>query len=209
MSTEQLRVEKRDTRGKRMARQLRGDGLVPAVLYGHKQSTLSLSIAKEDIESAVRRRAHLVQLTGFVAESALLKEIQWDTFGTRILHVDLTRVDAHEMVEVDLEVYLRGQAPGTNQGGMVEQQARSITIECPAISIPESLIVQINHLEIGGSITADGLELPPGARLITPGDTVIVTCVTPLQMEEEVTQPAGEAEPEVIGRKPAEPSEES
>lgn len=209
MSTEQLKVEEREGRGKRMARQLRGHGKVPAVLYGHKQSTVSLAIATEDIETAVRHRAHMVQLTGYVAESALLKEIQWDTFGTRILHVDLTRVDADEMVEVDLEVYLRGQAPGVNHGGMVEQQTRSVTIRCPAMSIPESLVLQINDLEIGHTITANQLELPPRASLVTPGDSVIVTCVVPAQMEEEVAPAATEAEPELIGRKPAEESEES
>ncbi len=209
MSTEQLRVEKRETRGKRMARKLRGDGMVPAVLYGHKQSTLVLSIPTEDMETAVRHRAHLVQLTGFVAESALLKEIQWDTFGTRILHVDLTRVDAHEMVEVELEVLLRGEAPGTHHGGMVEQQLRAVTIECPAIAIPESLTLQINDLQVGNSITADQLELPKGARLVTPTDAVIVACVVPTEVEEPAAEGVAEAEPEVIGRKPTEPTEET
>jgi large subunit ribosomal protein L25 len=209
MSTELLKVEKRDTHGKRLARQLRRAGRVPAVLYGHKQVVVSLSIAQEDIESAVRHRAHLVQLAGCASETALLKEIQWDTFGTRILHVDLARVSADEKVEVELDVLLRGHAPGANLGGMVEQQTRSVTIECQAIAIPESLTVQINHLGIGDSITAAQLELPSGARLITPGDTVIVTCVVPAQMAEVIAEPAGEAEPEVIGRKPAESDEEA
>lgn len=200
MSTEQLHVEMRDTRGKRGARHMRASGRIPAVLYGHQEDTLSLSLSKEELQSAVRHHAHMVELKGAVSESAMLKEIQWDAFGIDILHVDLTRVDANEMVTVELEVILRGEAPGTHHGGVVDQQTRVLEIECLAKAIPESLTCSINDLEVDGSITADTIELPPGSKLVTPADTVIVACVIPTEVEEEETAEPGSVEPEVIGR---------
>ena len=203
MSSEVINVEKRETRGKRRARRMRAEGKIPAVVYGHGEETMSVTIPAEDIEAAIRHRAHLVQLEGAVKDSALLKEIQWDAFGNHILHVDFTRVDAKEAVDVTLEVVLRGDAPGTHHGGVVEHHTRSIEISCPANAIPENLTININHLEVGDSIKVGDIEVPAGAVLKQDVDTVVVACVEPVERDDEAEQgaPAGEAEPEVIGRK--------
>lgn len=204
MSSEVLRVEQRPTRGKRQARKIRTAGKIPAVLYGHQQQTINLAIQAEDLEAAVRHRAHLVELQGAVRESALLKDIQWDAFGVQILHVDLARVSADELVTVDLEINLRGEAPGVHHGGTVEQHVRSIEIQCPANAIPEALSCNINDLDVHGTITAGQLPLPAKARLMVPEDTLIVACVVAAEPEEELAVAGGPAEPEVIGRKPEE-----
>jgi large subunit ribosomal protein L25 len=203
MSVDVLNVQRRDTRGKRNAKRMRGAGKIPAVLYGHKQETIALALSTEEVETALRHNAHLFELKGGVAESALIKEVQWDAFGSRILHLDLTRVDMTEAVQVTLEVVLRGIAPGTKQGGVVEHQIRRLEIECPANVIPENLVININHLEVDQTITVGQLELPKGAVLRMDAESVVCTCVVPA-VEDEDAEAAGEgvtAEPEVIGRK--------
>ncbi len=201
MADQILHVEPRELRGKRHAKRLRQHGKIPGVLYGHGKETVAVSILQSEMAAALRHNAHLVQLQGAADESALLKEIQWDAFGNVVLHVDLTRVRAGERVEVALEIQLRGMAPGTRQGGVVEHPVHTIEIECPATGIPESLTLNINNLELGQSLTAADLELPPGAKLLVPEDTVIVSCEEPVEIAEEEEGAVETAEPEVIGRK--------
>jgi len=206
---EVLNVEVRETRGKHNTRRLRSGGAIPAVLYGHGQETVSLAVPAHEIEAAVRHGSRLVKLTGAVSQQALIRELQWDTWGTSVLHVDFARVSAHERLEIHVAVELRGEAPGLKEGGVVEQLVHEVELECEASDIPEKLLVNINHLNLKGSITAGELELPGSATLRCPPERVIVQCVEPAALpEEEELGPAEGAEPEGIGRKPGEEEEE-
>ena len=94
---------------------MRQSGRIPAVLYGHGEESVSLSLRHEELEAAVRHRAHLVNLEGGVKESALIQAVQWDTFGVEILHADLFRVRKGEKHEAVVAIQLRGEAPGAEQ----------------------------------------------------------------------------------------------
>lgn len=203
---EKLSVQIRESRGKRDNRRLRAAGTIPAVLYGHRKKTVSLSVSAHDLEAVIRHGSRLVTLAGAVKQQAFIREVQWDTWGMNVLHVDFARVSAHERIEVQVPVELRGEAPGLKEGGVVEQLVHQIQIECEAGDVPERIEVNINHLQLGGSITAGQLELSETAKALCPPDTVIVQCTVPAALPEEeevVAVEEGEAEPEVIGR-PAE-----
>ena len=150
---EVLNVECRETRGKRNARRLRNAGKVPAVLYGHGEQSISLSVPAEELDHAVRRGSRLVNLTGGVQQQAFIRELQWDTWGTHVLHVDFTRISEHEKVQVEVTVELRGEAPGLKEGGVVEQLLHQVQIECEVTAIPEKLEVNINQLNLGESVS--------------------------------------------------------
>jgi large subunit ribosomal protein L25 len=126
-----------------------------------------------------------------------------------VLHVDLARVDKSEVVEVTVAVHIRGDAPGTSHGGVVQHLLHEVDIECTAATIPDHLEVSVNQLDLGKSIHASELKLPEGAKLLTPGDKIVVQCVMPSAAPEEEEIPGAEgAEPEVIGRKKEEEGEE-
>jgi large subunit ribosomal protein L25 len=205
--SEVLKVEVREARGKRKVRRLRQEGTVPAVLYGHGQQSISLSIPVDQVKAAVRHGARVVDLDGAVSEKAFIRDLQWDTFGLNVLHLDLTRVSADEKVEVEVVVEIRGEAPGAKEGGIVTQLAHHVDIECLAVAIPEKLTLRINDLKLNQSLTASRLELPAGATLVTDPETVIVQCVEPKPEEDEAVGVAEGAEPEIIGRKAAEEEE--
>jgi large subunit ribosomal protein L25 len=205
---EVLDVEVRSLTGKLNNRRLRRAGSIPAVLYGHGQECVNLSVGSVQLAAALRHGSRLVALKGGVDESALIRELQWDAFGQHILHIDFTRTSADERLEVTVDVELRGVAPGIRSGGVVEQLAREIELECRAGDIPEKIEVNVNHLELDGSIDASELTLPAGAKLITPADTMIVHCVLPTEQPEEDEGIAGAVEPEVIGRKAEDGEEE-
>ena len=204
--SEVLKVEVRESRGKRHARRLRRSGTVPAILYGHGEASLSLSIPADQVKTAVRHGARVVDLDGAVKEKAFIRDLQWDTFGLEVLHMDLTRVSADEKVEVEVVVELRGEAPGVKEGGIVSQAVHQVDVESLVTAIPDKLTLSINSLALNQSLTAADIELPAGTRMITPGETVIVHCVLP-KVEEEAALPTEGAEPELIGRKAGEEEE--
>ncbi len=199
---EQMLVELRDQRGKMNNRRLRRSGKIPAVLYGHGQENVCLHVSAETLSSALRHGSRLVDLTGAVNESAFIRETQWDTWGTHVLHVDFTRISADEVVEVSLNIELRGEAPGVREGGVVNQLIHSVNISCPAGAIPDKLQVNINHLKLEGKITLAELQIPQGAKLLVDDlEAIIVQCEVPQELPEEVPAAAEAAagEPEVIG----------
>jgi large subunit ribosomal protein L25 len=201
-----LQVEVRETRGTRHARRMRRAGRIPAILYGHGEENVSLAIPADQVAAILRHGGKVVALQGDVTDSALIRDVQWDTLGMSVLHLDLARVSAEERVETRVPLELRGEAPGTHDGGIVEHMLHEIEIECPVAAIPDKITIRINHLQLNEQITADQVQLPEGARLLTDPGAVVVQCTQPLAVAEP--QFAGEAqEPEVIGRK-AEAEEE-
>jgi large subunit ribosomal protein L25 len=205
--THTLTVKLRDSRGKRRNRRLRGTGNVPGVLYGHKQTVQSLTLSAEELDAVVRHGNRFVELQGDLREKAFIKEVQWNTWGNEILHVDFARVSEHEKVHVTVPVELRGESPGTKDGGVVKHVLHSIELECEAMSVPEKIEVNINHLEFNQIFHVSDLELPTGAKALIDTATVVVTCALPIEVSEDETA-AGEAEPEVIGRKKSEDDSE-
>lgn len=199
--TDPLNVEKRDQTGTLRMRRLRASGRIPAILYGHGESNINLHADARDVEKLVRESHHVIELSGAVSESALVKDVQWDALGVDILHFDLARIDATEMVEVELAIELRGVAPGTREGGIVRHLVHEVTLKCPANKLPDVLAVSINDLHLNGTVTAANLPIPAEAELLLEPDTIIVTCELPVVVEEPVADVDAAAEPEVIGRK--------
>ena len=204
---EVIEVKLRKDRGKHNTRRLRKAGGVPGVLYGHGQETVSLSFSAEALKTAIRHGQRVVSLAGDVAERAFIRECQWDTWGSHVLHVDLTRISEHEKVEVRVPVELRGEAPGVRQGGVLKHVIHEVEVTCEATAIPEKVHANVNHLELGGVITVADLETPDGVVVELDPETVVVQCTEVVEEAEEAAEEAAEVEPEVIGRKKEEEEE--
>ena len=199
----------RDGRGTHVARRLRREGLIPAVVYGHKEAVLSIALARDDLMSALRHGARVVDLQADgKQEKALIRDIQYDHLGQEVLHVDFARVSADERITIQVPIELRGTAPGVTAGGLLDQPLHTLEIECLALSVPESIRVPIGELQIDGVIHVSDLKLPEGVKAMADPDAVVVH-VTPPQVEAEapVAAPVETAEPEVIGRKATEEEE--
>lgn len=204
--SDSLEVVARTATGSRESRRLRRQGMVPAVLYGHGEKCVDLAARREALEAVVRHGSRIVELQGAVKTSALVRDLQWDTFGVEPLHVDFVRVDKTERIKVRVPLDLRGEAPGHRAGGTVNMVLHEIEIECTPDTIPEKIHVQIGHLEVGGHIKVHDIELPKGAKAVTDGDETAVSCTITAHKTEEAAA-GGAAEPEIIGRKATEEGE--
>src|SRR5262245_53169806 len=143
-----LKTDPRTPRGSGAARQLRRQGLVPGVLYGHKEENVCVSLSADALMKAIRQGAHVVdfELHG-KQEKALIREVQWDHLGKDPVHVDFERVSADERITVTVPIEIRGTAPGIAQGGVLDQPLHSLHIECLALNIPNSIRVNIGELQ--------------------------------------------------------------
>lgn len=207
---EVFEVTLRDAFGSQNTRRLRRNGHIPAILYGHGKENVPLAVPEGQVQQAIRQKARLIDLQGAVQESALIREVQWDALGNEILHMDLTRVSATEMVRIQVGLETRGTAAGVTAGGVVKLLIHTLEIECRADSIPDTIELNINKLELNQSLTVADLELPEGTQISLEPDTLLAQCVeaTADADEEELGEAAEGAEegaaasePEVIGRK--------
>jgi large subunit ribosomal protein L25 len=195
-----LSVEARSKTGTRNNIKLHREGKLPAVLYGHGEASLSLTLTSEQLEAVVRHGAKVVDLQGAVDGKALLQEVVWDTFFHQVLHVDLLRVQAGETVTVEVPIELKGEAPGVNDGGIIEHLIHSVEIDVPLDVVPEKLHIKIGSLQIGGELCIKDIsDLPAGATVNADPDDVVVHCIQPSTEEEETAEGEG-AEPEVIAK---------
>jgi large subunit ribosomal protein L25 len=198
---ETLTVALRADLGKHNTRRLRLAGSVPAILYGHKQEPVCLSIPADEVDAAIRHGGRLVNLAGAMSDKAFIRDLQWDTFGLHVLHVDFSRISEHEVVEVVVAVELRGEAPGVREGGVIKLLVHEVTLQVQATEIPDKLFVNVNHLKLGDSIKVAELEIPEGAKILVDPEEIVVECVQPAVEEEEAGAEPLPGEPEVIGRK--------
>jgi len=198
-----LNVEIREVTGRSKMKVLRAAGKIPAVIYGLGKDSVSLSVSADQFDKAVKTGNRIVSLSGGESGDVFIKEVQWDTWGSTVLHVDFTRVEAGKKIEVTVSIDIRGDAPGTHMGGTVEQPITEMQLLCPPRSMTDRLQININALELGQQITVADLELPEGSEAVLEPDTVVVQCIEKVasaDSDEDAPEVTG-AEPEVIGKK--------
>ena len=201
-----LEVSVRSEPGRKGALQLRKQGKVPGVLYGLAKENLSIELGAKETERAIHSGAHLVdiKLNGAV-EHVLIQDVQYDHLQSVIEHVDFMRIDPTHKVRVKVPIEFRGTPKGAKEGGILEVQIAELEVEVLPLEIPDKIRFDVEHLEIHGLVHAKEIPLPAGVRLLNPADQIL--CQVRTVKEEvaaEATVAAGAAEPEVIGKKPAE-----
>jgi large subunit ribosomal protein L25 len=202
VSEVRIAAEPRDQFGKGAARQIRRQGRVPAVLYGHGTDTRHVSLPGHDVLLALRTANVLIRLEGLPGgnELALPKAVQRDPIRGSVEHVDLILVAQGEKVTVDVAVQVTGEiAPD----GLLDQQLVQIAVEAEATNIPTGIEVSVEGMTIGTAVHAGDLSLPEGATLAVDADLLVLHVIaapTAEQMEAdlgiEAEEPAAPADGE-------------
>lgn len=196
-----LKAEIREQTGSKHASKIRKSGRIPAIVYGHKQEPMAISLDRHNFIEGLHHGRRLMDVQiGKSKQKMIVKDLQYDYLGKDIIHVDMMRVDATETVRVTVPIELKGTAKGTHEGGIVEEHADHLEIECRATDMPESIVVSVKEMGIGDVLHAGEIELPEGIKLISPPEMLLVTChlVAAAKTTEEVEEEAPAA-PEVIG----------
>jgi large subunit ribosomal protein L25 len=205
-----IKVEARDPQknkgtGTRVARRLRAQGRVPAIIYGHKQAPVPVSVSGDTVREMIKRSTHLaeLQLDG-ATETVLVRHVQWDHLGKEVLHLDFARVSAEESIETEVPLEFKGHVPGATAGGLLEVLVHTVPVVCRANAIPDSIRVDVSHLGVDEAIHVRDLVLPEGVKVDADPDQLLVHVVARAVAPEPVAAPVaaegaeGAAEPEVI-----------
>ena len=113
-----LESQLRERTGSRYAQRARAEGSMPAVIYGHGQDPVHITVNTKAFTDILHHEAHLIDVViDGKSEHCLVKDVQWDYLGREIIHVDLARVDLKEEVEVEVELQLTGDAIGLKEDG--------------------------------------------------------------------------------------------
>jgi large subunit ribosomal protein L25 len=185
-----LKVEPREQGSKKSIARLRKNGKVPAVVYGHKKASVSISLdAHQFLEELHHGRRLFTAELPEGKQSLLLKDLQYNYSGSEVIHADLIRVDLSERVTVKVPLELRGQAKGAAHGGILDELMDHLEIECPVVEIPASITVIVRDLEIGDTINAGQITLPANCVLKTDPRVLVINCheVAEVLTTEEVT----------------------
>ena len=195
-----LKAEIREHTGSRHAAKVRKQGRIPAIVYGHKQDAVAISLDAHSLIDGLHHGHRLMDVQiGRKQEKMIIRDLQYDYLGRDIIHVDLMRVDVTETVRVTVPIELKGEASGAHEGGIIEEHTDHLEVECKVTDIPESIVVSVKEVDVGDSLHAGDIELPDGIKLVSPPDIVLVTCslVAAAKSTEEIEEEMPAA-PEVI-----------
>ncbi|MGY1708511.1 50S ribosomal protein L25/general stress protein Ctc [Geodermatophilus sp. SYSU D00758] len=196
MADFRLVAEARTEFGKGSARRTRRAGRVPAVLYGHGQDVVHLSLPALEFAAALRNGGTNALLTVVLdgkEHLALTKAVQRDPLTRVHEHVDLLVVRRGEKVTVDIPVHVTGDAAAET---LVSVELNTVSVEAPATSIPETVEVDVTGREAGQGVHASELSLPSGVTLLTDPEALVVNLMaapTAEALEAELAEAEAEA----------------
>jgi large subunit ribosomal protein L25 len=206
-----LSVQSRAGAGRPVVRKLRRQGLVPAVIYGAKYKPVNLQVPSRTLDTVLSHAVGENILVDLEIETdgkkasqlALIQQIQHEPVSGTVTHVDFHAVDMNETLHANIVIEPVGEANGVrNFGGLLEQMARTIEIECLPKDLPEVITVDVSALNIGDAIHVRDLPLPAGVTARSDADLTVFLVASPTVQEEVVAPVEGTpTEPEVIKEK--------
>jgi large subunit ribosomal protein L25 len=208
---QELKAELRKEQGTRNMVRLRGQGRIPAVIYGaERKEATPLSVDSKDFLNLLHKGERVLVLKiGDQTAQVLIKAVQYDHLGDFILHVDFNELRAGQTVQVRIPVVLKGTPKGQAEAGVLSHVLHEVEVECQPTAIPEKITLEVDALEIGDSLKVSDLKLPAGVKVLTPGTDVVAACIAPRAEEVAAPTPAegGALEPEVLMEKKPEEGE--
>jgi large subunit ribosomal protein L25 len=204
MEMVEVKIERRSGRGKGKARKLRRAGIIPAVFYGPKRTTVDIAVHAEEFERKLSHLegSHLLRLVNDGGQDAelhdkavLVREVQRHPVTGEVLHADFYEVNLSERLAVSVPLRFVGKAAGVVEGGILQPILREVGVECLPTEIPEYIEVDVSALRIHEAVHLADLQLPEGVRATGDGSQTLVTVLPPTVEEAKPAAEAVEAVP--------------
>ena len=203
-----VQAKPRDGRGKNDARRARRAGMVPITVYGGGAETVSAVAQLSDLAAILRSEAgrntiFTIEVEGVGESEVMFHDRQIDPVRGRLIHADLTRLVKGQKIEVTVPLHLTGEPVGVKEKqGVLEQIIREIQIRCQPRDIPDTLDVDVSHLDVHDLLHVSDIKVSEGIEILNDPELVLAT--VGIVKEEAEPAPAAEgeepAEPELIGK---------
>ncbi|MBD3309279.1 50S ribosomal protein L25 [candidate division KSB3 bacterium] len=206
----QLTSHPRTETGKGVARKLRSQGLIPAILYGGEHGNTSLTVSSHDLRQIIAKGIGDNVLIDLAIEEdgssqqkvvVILRDYQIDPVKQTLVHADFMEITMGRAIQVDVPLVLVGEeeCPGVKEGGTVEFTTREVTVECLPSDLVDQVEVDVSALEIGDLLTVGDLHFGEKIDVLIEPDITVVTVSAPRSEEElEALEEGVAAEEEVL-----------
>ena len=186
-----LECQKRSAIGSRAVAQLREAGLIPAVMYGHRDS-LPLEVNAKQFHHTFHEISENVIIDLKIGKQhydAIIKDYQVNPINDRIVHLDFFEIERGKVLKTHVHLVLFGSAAGVRAGGVLEQPVHELEIECLPKDLPQDIKIDISSLEIGQSLRVAEIPVPEGVTIISNAEQVIMHIDAPrIEVEEKVEE---------------------
>lgn len=220
VDTSTLEVQVRESAGKGVARRLRAQNLVPAVVYGkHLEKPVHIAVNAKAVRAAINtphKFNTLITLkAGGSSHQVLLKDYQQDPVTREMLHADFIAVRENEPVKVNVPLVLVGRSVGVAEGGLLTQARRELEVYALPRAIPEKIEADVTHLKIATALHINDVKMPEGVTVKTNVNYTIAVVAAPEAAEAApaaaapaagAAKPAAEAKPAAAAKPAAKPA---
>ena len=195
-----LKAIKRENISSGSNNKLRSEGLIPAILYGGKDSNQNISVQKKDLKNLVNSDTFLSKVLELdidgKKEKVIPRDVAFHVVSEEPIHIDFMRIVAGKKIilEIPVKFINHSDSPGLKRGGVLNIVRRKVELKCPAENIPNEIIVDLTGTDIGTSIKISSVKLEGNVTpTITDRDFVIATVASPTVMKEPEKPAEGEA----------------
>lgn len=206
-----MKVKERKEIGTRKVNNLRKEGWIPGIIYGHGEKSKPIMIAEEELKNTLHKlhsEATLITLDCEGEElQVLMREISRNPLTEKPVHVDFQHIHENEEVNVHVVLDFEGKPIGVEEGGVLNIEHRDLVVRCLPKDIPENIIVDVSLLKIGDSIHIRDLAIPEGVKVEEDPSSTVVNILSPRKIvevapteEELLIAEEGAEEPEVISK---------
>ena len=197
-----LKAIKRESTTSGSNNKLRAEGLIPAILYGGKDSNLNISIEKKEVKNIINSDTFLTKVLELdidgKKEKVIPRDVSFHVVSEEPIHIDFMRIVSGKKIilEIPVKFINHPESPGLKRGGVLNIVRRKVELKCPAENIPDDIIVDLTGTDIGTSIKISAIKLADNiVPTISDRDFVIATVAAPTVMKEP-EKPAEAAEGE-------------
>ena len=181
----------RDNTTKGQLNAIRQNGNVPAIVYGGKDQNIKISISKKFLKALIEKENFLSNIITLKVDgkpqNVLPREVKYHILSDEPTHVDFLRVLPGVKIKIEVPVNFinHEKSPGLKRGGVLNIVRRKVELKCPSEKIPESIIIDLNEVDIGESFKISSVKLDPEVSPTIQGrDFVIATLAAPTVMKE-------------------------
>ncbi len=203
-----MKVKERKEIGTRKVNNLRKEGWIPGIIYGHGEKSRPIMVQEEELTNVIHKLHSEATLLTLDYEGkdlqVLMREVSRNPMTERLLHVDFQHIHEDEEINVHVILDFQGKAKGIEESGILNIEHRDLIVRCLPKDIPENIVVDVTALEIGQSIHIRDLNIPEGVKVEADPSATVVNILSPRKLVEvipvEEELPIGEEaeEPEVI-----------
>ena len=194
-----LKAIKREITSSGSNNKLRSEGLIPAILYGGKNTNQNISVQKKDLKNLVNSDTFLskvleINIDG-KKEKVIPRDVAFHVVSEEPIHIDFMRIVPGKKIilEIPVKFINHPDSPGLKRGGVLNIVRRKVELKCPAENIPDEIVIDLAGTDIGTSIKISSVKLIENVTpTITDRDFVIATVASPTVMKEPEKPAEGE-----------------